>query len=80
MRLSSRERADLLDMIDTHTFYRIPLEQVTPDILEEIDADDARVLYIIACMIGCEYRDKESMDHYPYEAEEYLRKFRLTKS
>lgn len=80
MRLTADERAMLTEMIDTHTFYGIPLEDVTINMLEDIDAEDTRVLYIVACMVGCEMRDKESFDHFPYDAEEYLKRFRLQKS
>lgn len=80
MRLTKDERAMLNEMIETHTFYGIPLEEVTVDILEDIDPEDSRILYIVACMVGCEMRDKESFDHFPYDAEAYLSKFRLKKS
>ena len=77
MKLTAAERNHLNEMIDTQTFYGIPLEQVTQEILEEIDHTEARTLYIVACMLGWDMRDKESLDHFPYEAEEYLKKFQL---
>ena len=77
MKLSVSERRSLNEMIDTHTFFGIPLEEVDQELLEAIDAEEARVLYIVACMLGWDFRDRESFDHYPYEAEEYLRKFAL---
>lgn len=77
MKLSSLERAHLNKMIDSQTFFGIPIEEVTAELLEAIDTDEARVLYIVACMLGLEVRDKESFDHYPYEAEAYLKKFML---
>jgi hypothetical protein len=76
-RLSSLERDDLNMMIETHTFYGIPLEDVSPDILHEIDNDETVVLYIVACMLGWEVRDRDSFEHYPHEAEQYLKKFLL---
>lgn len=63
-------------MIDTQSFYGIPLQEVTADIIHDMDADSARELYVVASMLGWDARDKQVNDHYPYEAEEYLRKFR----
>lgn len=80
MKLSVIERHNLNEMIKTQTFYGIPLEQITQDVLEEIDASEARILYVVSCMIGWEVRDYESFDFYPYEAEEYLKKFSLNHS
>lgn len=77
MKLSPLERVHLNKMIDSQTFFGIPIEEVTEELLEAIDTDEARVLYIVASMLGLEARDKESYDHFPYEAEEYLKKFRL---
>lgn len=79
MRLTSKERSDLKTMIETHTFFGIPIEEIDQEIMEMIDTNEARVLYIVASMLGWEVRDKESFDQYPYEAEEYLKKFTLKK-
>ena len=77
MKLTPVEKAHLNKMIDSQTFFGMPIEEVTAELLEAIDTEEARVLYIVASMLGLEVRDKQSYDHYPYEAEEYLKKFRL---
>ena len=79
MKLSTMERLQLVSMIETQTFYGIPIEEVTQELLEELDASDARILYIIASMLGWDVRDKESYDNYPFEAENYLKKYTLKK-
>lgn len=79
MKLSTMERLQLVSMIETQTFYGIPIEEVTQELLEELDASDARILYIIASMLGWDVRDKESYDIYPFEAENYLKKYTLKK-
>lgn len=79
MKLSTIERLQLVNMIETQTFYGIPIEQVTQELLEELDSEDTRILYIIASMLGWDVRDKDSYDNYPYEAEEFLKKFQLKK-
>ncbi len=58
MRLTATERRDLNTMITTQTFFGIPLEEVDQVIIEMIDTDEARILYIVACMLGWEVRDK----------------------
>lgn len=77
MKLSTMERLQLVNMIETQTFYGIPIEEVTQELLEELEADEARILYIIASMLGWEMRDKQSQEEYPYDAENYLKKFTL---
>jgi len=78
MKLTSRRREQLLFMIDTHTFNGIPLSEFCPDDIEYIDEkEDVVTLYIISYMLGYDAIDKDSINHYPYAAEEYLKKFRL---
>lgn len=76
MRLTTAERHQLNSMIETQTFFGIPLNEITHEVLDEIDQQGARTLYIVASMLGWEARDKD--DTYPYEAEEYLKRFRLS--
>jgi hypothetical protein len=77
MRLTKKKREELLDMIDSQTFYGVPLGDISVDIIDEVDEQDVRDLYIVAYMLGCEVKDRESFDHFPYEANEYLKKFRV---
>ena len=80
MKLSVLERHNLIEMIETHTFYGIPLNTIGPEILDEIDTREAQILYIVASMIGWEIRDQESFEIFPFEAENYLNKFRKNPS
>jgi hypothetical protein len=79
-KLSTIERTTLNEMINTRTFFGIPLEDITPDILEAIEYEDARILYIVASMLGWECRDRDCEDSYPYEAEEVLKRFMINGS
>lgn len=77
MRLTEKKRQQLIDMIESQTFFGLSLGEISVDILDEIDEDDVRDLYIVTYMLGCEIRDIESYEQFPYEACEYLKKFRL---
>ncbi len=77
MKLTKHRRKELQHMIETYTFNGIPLSEMGVEYLDEIDQDDVRTLYIISYMLGYDSIDKDSYVHYPYAAEEYLKKFRL---
>lgn len=77
MKLSVEERRSIIEMIETQTFYGVPLEDISPTALEYMDVEDTKTLYIVISMIGCDYRDKDSYNNFPYDANEYLKKFRL---
>lgn len=74
MKLTDRKREQLLDMIETQTFYGVPLSEISVGIIDEVDQEEVRDLYIISYMLGCQVRDIESYDRFPYEANEYLKK------
>lgn len=46
-----RRASELEEMIQTETFYGIPISDIDFDMLDEMDTDDLRTLYVIANML-----------------------------
>lgn len=56
-----RRASELEEMIQTETFYGIPIADIDSDMLEELDTEDLRTLYIITNMLHWQVIDKMVM-------------------
>jgi hypothetical protein len=53
--------SELEEMIQSETFYGIPISDIEPYMLDELDTDDLRTLYVIVNMLHWQAIDKMVM-------------------
>lgn len=53
-----RRASELEEMIQTETFYGIPLNDIDISMLDDMNNDDLRTLYVIVNMLHWQYIDK----------------------
>jgi len=59
--MDSRKALKLEEMIETQSFYGIPISEIDDDMMEEMDNDELRELYVIVNMLHWKEIDKMVM-------------------
>ena len=77
MKLSTRDRVNINRMIRTETVYGLPLSEVTQEIFEAFDEEEIKTLYIVTSMLQWKCFDDITSEHFPEDANQYLKKFTL---